>query len=150
MNANYAPSPNRRQRFPLAARRQFPYLFSAPPAASAAVGEARLLVFVLVSFVSGCSSADHSTGRTHTLVVQDITLNRAKPTVKLGQYSIRLLSIADDGTTQIRVAQTDKVLSARPGQCFVSYEFGQEGLELVSASKSSGTATMISRGCISH
>ena len=76
-------------------------------------------------------------------------MSTAKPTAQLGQYSIRLLSIADDGTTQIRVGQTDKVLSARPGHCFVSYEFGQEGLQLLSASKS-GTATMTSRGCVSQ
>jgi len=87
---------------------------------------------------------------THTLIVQDLTLSTAKPTAQLGQYSIRLLSIADDGTTQIRVAQTDRVLGARPGECFVSYEFGQRGLQLLSASKSSGTATMTSRGCISQ
>ena len=87
---------------------------------------------------------------THTLIVQDLTLSTAKPTAQLGQYSIRLLSIAEDGTTQIRVAQTDEVLSARPGQYFVSYEFGQEGLQLRSASKSSGTATMTSRDCISQ
>jgi len=87
---------------------------------------------------------------THTLVVQDLTLSTTKPTAQLGQYSIRLLSVAEDGTTQIRVAETDKVLSARPGECFVSYEFGRQGLELLSASKSSGTAIMTSRGCISQ
>src|SRR5689334_5418513 len=105
---------------------------------------------LLVALVNGCSSTHHPAGMTHTLVEQDIALNRAKPSAQLGQYSIRVLSIADDGTTQIRVAQTDKVLSARPGECFVSYEFGQEGLQLLSASKATGTATMILRGCISH
>jgi hypothetical protein len=112
----------------------------------------QFIIFAIASlvFATGCSSVRQSTGRTHTLMVQDLTLSHAKPTAQLGQYSIRLLSIADDGTTQIRVTQTDKVLSARPGQCFVSYEFGQEGLQLLSASKSSGTATMTSRGCISQ
>src|SRR6266404_6460582 len=94
-----------------------------------------ILALVLLAVVNGCSSANHFSGTTHTLVVQDITLNYAKPTAQLGRYSIRLLSIADDGTTRIGIAQTDKELSACPGQCFVSYEFGQEGLELVSASK---------------
>ena len=107
-----------------------------------------ILAFVSLVLLSGCSSARQSAGVTHTLLMQDVTLSQAKPTAQLGQYSIRLLSIADDGTTQIRVAQTGKTLSACPGQCFVSYEFGQEGLELLSASKSSGTATMTSRGCI--
>jgi hypothetical protein len=109
-----------------------------------------ILLFVSLVFLCGCSSTRHLGGTTYSLVQQDITLSLAKPTAQLGQYSIRLLSIADDGMTAIRVTQTDKVLSARPGQCFVSYEFGQEGLQLLSAAKSSGMASMISRGCISH
>ena len=112
----------------------------------------RWIIFATASLAlaTGCSSDRQSVGRTFALMVQDIKLSQEKPTAQLGQYSIRLLSIADDGTTEIRVAQTDKVLSARPGQCFVSYEFGLEGLELLSASKTSGTATMTSRGCISR
>jgi hypothetical protein len=109
-----------------------------------------IIFFVSLVFLSGCSSTRHFGGTTYSLVQQDITLSLAKPTAQLGQYSIRLLSIADDGTTEIRVTQTDKVLSARPGQCFVSYEFGQEGLQLLSASKISGMVSMVSRGCISH
>jgi hypothetical protein len=38
---NKAPTPNRRLRFPLGALRESLYTFSAPPASSAAVGEAR-------------------------------------------------------------------------------------------------------------
>jgi len=38
---NKAPAPNRRERFPLGGLRGFGYLFSAPPASPAAVGEAR-------------------------------------------------------------------------------------------------------------
>jgi hypothetical protein len=87
---------------------------------------------------------------TYTLVAQDLTLSREKPTAQLGQYSIQLVSIADDGTTQIHVTPTDTFLSARPGECFASFEFGQKGLELVSASKNRGTAKMTSIGCISH
>ncbi len=109
-----------------------------------------LSFFISLTFLSGCSSTRPFGGTTYSLVLQDITLSVAKPTAQLGEYTIRLLSIADDGMTEIRVIQTDKVLSARPGQCFVSYEFGQEGLQLLSASKSSGTVSMISRGCISH
>jgi hypothetical protein len=37
---NYAPAPNRRLRFSLGAQCAFLYRFSAPPASSAAVGEA--------------------------------------------------------------------------------------------------------------
>jgi hypothetical protein len=38
---NKSPAPNRRLRFPLGALRDFVYLFRAPPASPAAVGEAR-------------------------------------------------------------------------------------------------------------
>lgn len=113
------------------------------------------LVFVTAALVAGCSSHHHSHGTTllpisHKLIAQDISLSARKPIVQLGQYSIRLVSIADDGTTQIHVAQTDSVLSARPDEYFVSYEFGQMGLELLSASKNAGTANMTLRGCTSH
>lgn len=109
-----------------------------------------ILAFVSLGFVNGCTSTSQPARTTYSLVQQDVTLNRTKPTARLGQYLIQLLSIAEDGTTQIRVGQTDRVLSARPGQCFVSDEFGRDGLQLLSASKSTGTATMISRGCISR
>jgi hypothetical protein len=38
---NKAPAPNRRHRFPLGTLREFAYLFCAPPASPAAVGEAQ-------------------------------------------------------------------------------------------------------------
>jgi hypothetical protein len=41
--ANEAPAPNRRPRFPLGAAQSLEYLVCAPPAVSAAVGEARRL-----------------------------------------------------------------------------------------------------------
>jgi hypothetical protein len=114
------------------------------------------MIVASVMLLAGCSSSRQTFDATrlpihsHALIVQNVRLSNAKPTAQLGQYTIRLVTIADNGTTQIRVIQTDAVLSARPGQCFTSYEFGQEGLRLVSASKSRGTASMISRGCISH
>jgi hypothetical protein len=109
-----------------------------------------ILAFVTLGLVSGCTSSPQSARTTYSLIQHDVTVSQAKPTAQLGQYSIRLLSIAEDGTTQIRIVQTEKVLSARPGQCFASDEFGREGLQLLSASESTGTATMISRGCIKH
>jgi hypothetical protein len=39
--ANNAPAPNRRPRFPFGSLVEFEYVFCAPPASSAAVGEAR-------------------------------------------------------------------------------------------------------------
>lgn len=39
--SNFAPPPNRRLRFPIGTSARFDYLFCAPPASPAAVGEAR-------------------------------------------------------------------------------------------------------------
>src|SRR5688572_14316389 len=76
---------------------------------------------------------------THSLMVQDFTLSDQKQSIQLGQYTVRLISIAENGATQIRVLQTDKVLTAQPGEYFVSYEFGRMGLQLKSATN--GVAT---------
>jgi hypothetical protein len=114
------------------------------------------LIVVSAMLFAGCSSSRQKFDaaqlpiRSHALIVQNVELSNANPTAQLGQYTIRLIATADDGTTQIRVIQTDSVLSARPGECFTGSEFGQEGLLLRSASKNNGTATMTSRGCISQ
>jgi hypothetical protein len=85
---------------------------------------------------------------THSLMVEDFTLSDKRKTVQLGQYTVRLVSIASDGATQIKVIQTDKVLTARPGQYFESYEFGKIGLQLKSATN--GVATFFSQGCVTR
>jgi hypothetical protein len=113
------------------------------------IGASAALIFGCSSHYSKPEVTNLPSTQTFTLVIQDLTLSPTNPTAQLGQYSIRLLSIADDGATQTRVVETDNLLSAHPGQCFVSYEFGQEGLQLLSASKSSGVASMTSRGVVS-
>src|SRR5262245_32633050 len=72
-----------------------------------------------------------------------ITLKTSEPPAQIGNHAIKLLSIAEDGTTQIQVLQSQRTLTARPGECFVGGEFGSKGLTLESASKASGTATLI-------
>jgi hypothetical protein len=86
----------------------------------------------------------------HTLVQQTLTLTFTRPVIQRGDYQIRLVSIAGDGTTRIQVVETGKELTAQPGGFFASQEFGSEGLQLISASKASGAVSMISRGCISQ
>ena len=76
---------------------------------------------------------------------QPVTLTTETSSTQLGQYTVRLISIADDGTTQIQVVQTEKTLIAQPGEYFQSFEFGREGRQLTSASKATGTATFMLR-----
>ncbi len=106
-------------------------------------------LLILALWLSGCSSPRSLPGTRHTLVEWHVTLSQAKPEGHVGQFSVRLLDIADDGTTQIRLQQTGKVLSAGLGQYFVSEGFGREGLKLLSASKSDGTARLRVMTCIS-
>jgi len=112
-----------------------------------------VLVAVSTGLLCSCTLDKPSTSvsslpRTHTLMIQEFALTTTKPTIQLGQYTIKLVSIAADGVTHIRVAQTDKVLVAHPGDYFVSYEFGQEGLRLLSVTN--GEAKFFTQGCLSH
>jgi hypothetical protein len=86
----------------------------------------------------------------YTLVEQPLTLSVSRPLAQRGDCSVRLISIADDGTTRIRIVETGTELAAHPGEFFDSAEFGSQGLQLVSASKKTGVVSLISRGCISH
>jgi hypothetical protein len=86
----------------------------------------------------------------YTHVEETLTFSIAHPLTQRGDCNVRLVSIADDGTTRIRVVETGRELTAHPGEFFASPEFGMHGLQLVSASKKSGVVSMISRGCISQ
>jgi hypothetical protein len=103
----------------------------------------------IATLFAGCaghtttSELDHPITISHT--AEPITLTADKPVAQLKQYTVRLLSIAEDGTTQIQVVETQQTLTARPGECFVSHEFGQKGLTLTSASRATGTATFLLR-----
>ena len=86
----------------------------------------------------------------YTLVEQTLTLSVARPLTRRGDCSMRLVSIADDGATRIRIVATGRELTAHPGEFFDSAEFGSQGLQLISASKKTGVVSMVSRGCISE
>jgi hypothetical protein len=81
---------------------------------------------------------------------ESITLKISEPPAQIGNYTVKLLSIAEDGTTQIQVLQSQRTLAARPGERFVGGEFGSKGLTLESASKSTGTATLTRRYSVSN
>ena len=85
----------------------------------------------------------------YTLMQQTLTLSTAQTVALRGDSKIELVSIADDGTTKIRIVETGKELSAHLGDFFDSAEFGSQGLQLISASKKIGAVSMISRYCIS-
>lgn len=65
---------------------------------------------------------------------------------QVGQYAIRIVSIADDGLTQISIVGSEKSFAALPGGYFESREFGSHGLQLLAASKANGTAEFVIRG----
>ena len=63
---------------------------------------------------------------------REIVLSKGHP--KDNHIRARLLGIAADGTTTIQVLQSGEELQARPGDYFVSAEYGRKGLQLISAS----------------
>lgn len=108
-----------------------------------------LITFVVAALVAAsCSSTPESSevpAGALVLVHQRFTLSPKKNKVQLGEYAVHLISIDSDGLTKIRVDQTGKELSAKPGEYFVSYEFGQIGLRLESVTN--GVASFFSQAC---
>ena len=76
-----------------------------------------------------------------------VTLTPKRPTAHIGKSKIKLLSIGDDGAAQISIVPGDKVLTALPGGYFESEEFAEEGLRLLSASRSNGVASLVWTDC---
>ena len=88
--------------------------------------------------------------QSYSVVEQTLMLSVSHPVTPRGDYKVRLVSIAADGTTRIRVVETGRELTLRPGEFFDGAEFGSQGLQLISASRMKGTASLISRDCISE
>ena len=76
-----------------------------------------------------------------------LKLRFSRPT-ECGVFNVKLVSIADDGTTCIRVIETGHELTAHPGEFFEGGEFGSQGLQLVSASKEAGVASILNTFCV--
>ena len=107
-----------------------------------------VLQFAFVMFwLCGCATHD-ANHRSITHYAQVVKLTPEKPEARVskrGHIELRLLSIAEDGTTRIALAGSDNNLTAKPGEYFESREFGIRGLQLVSASKADGVALLRAR-----
>ena len=64
------------------------------------------------------------------------------------EYGVELMDVAEDGTTRIRVVLTKNILSAKPGTCFSSEEFGESGLLLKGGYPTSQSATFVRTICV--
>jgi hypothetical protein len=68
------------------------------------------------------------TSHTSAHGAQEFSLSARSPVSR--EHGIRLVSVARDGTAAIELTDSKRRLSARPGQPFVSEEFGRAGLVL--------------------
>lgn len=64
----------------------------------------------------------------HALFVEEFSLSPTNSINK--EHGVELIGVDRDGTTHIRATGTKRILSAKPGGCFSSAEFGQQGLVL--------------------
>ena len=70
--------------------------------------------------------------RAHTLMTREFTLSHQQPSDS--SLGARLVTVAADGETTIEVLKTGEKLRAGTNQFFVSPEYGQKGLRVISAS----------------
>lgn len=83
---------------------------------------------------------------TVTHVVQTFTLTTNAPIASMSGREVRLLSIADDGTTVLTIVGSDQILTARVSEPFSNSPFGAHGLTLESASSAEGKVVLIRHG----
>ena len=86
---------------------------------------ARIFILILAFLLAGCVS------ETISEMSREIVLSAEHPENNF--IRAKLVGIAADGTTTIRVLPSGPELQAKVGGYFVSEEFGKHGLELVSA-----------------
>lgn len=115
-----------------------------------------VLFLTLSAFVAGCASRPSPVSTTvwlpdyslsNTLRSKDFHLSLGNP--KDSELKIRLISIANDSTTIIRLDSGDE-LSGKPGEYFSCSQFGRFGLELISASHKTGAAVFRCTWCESQ
>jgi hypothetical protein len=68
----------------------------------------------------------------HILMIREITLTHQQPSDS--SLGARLVEVAADGETTIEMLETGQKLRAGTNQFFVSPEYGQKGLRVISAS----------------
>lgn len=81
----------------------------------------------------------------HVTSTRTFTLSRETRTNE--EFGVELVQIHSDGTTEIRATETNRVLSAKPGECFSSDEFGRAGLSLDASFPVSGYARFTRTWC---
>ncbi len=97
------------------------------------VASRRMRKYVLIVFLglaAGCSSAP-DVRNWDSPPTREITLSKRHPQDDL--LKVRLVAVAEDGTTTIQVLQTGETLSAVRGCFFVPGYFGRHGLQLLGA-----------------
>lgn len=106
---------------------------------------------------SGCSrqsDMESKTGVSRTFTVthvgQTFTLTTNAPLASITGHLVRLLSIADDGTTVLTIVGSNQTLMARVGEPFSNSPFGSHGLTLESASRAEGKVVLIRHGAESR
>lgn len=68
----------------------------------------------------------------HTLMTREFTLSHQQPSDS--SLGARLVEVAANGTAMIEIIRTGQKLRAGTNQFFISPEYGQKGLRLISAS----------------
>ena len=89
------------------------------------------LAIILLGLFVGCSTVPLRLG-SNRHYHRDVVLSRQHPQDDF--LKVRLVAIAEDGTTTIEVNSTGETLRAAPGKYFVSKAYGTQGLRLISAS----------------
>ena len=98
---------------------------------------ASLCIILIVGLMAGCAH------ETITEYECNIVLTQSHP--YNDSIGAKLVDIASDGTTTIQDTSTGEKLRASPGNFFVSTEYGNEGLQLISASPDRHEAQFIRR-----
>ena len=83
----------------------------------------------------------------HSLMYRDVSLSLRTP--RDSELQMRLVSIASDSTTSIRL-DSGEVLAAKPTEFYSCSQFGKSGLQLISASHDTGVAVFRRTTCESR
>ena len=125
-----------------------PYRFEMPKAALQAESRTAALGGVTPPHASAegpRSGLINDPPTSHVLKRREVTLTKQQPSDSF--LGAQLVEVAADGTTTIEVLKTKNKLSARIGEYFVSPEYGQKGLRVVSASSKHPEVRLLRTWC---
>ncbi len=101
------------------------------------------LLIVFLGLATGCSSGPRARDW-DTRPTREFTLSKRHPQDDL--LKVRLVAVAEDGTTTIQVLQTGETLRAARGDFFVPGHFGRHGLQLLGSSPEKQEALLLRIG----